>query len=59
MKRGEGRVELEDNEEGLGKIDLSEKSVENLMDELQLPNSIDLVKTTIEDSQIVTEMGTC
>ena len=58
MKRGEGRVELEDNEEGLGKIDLSEKSVENLMDELQLPNSIDLVKTTIEDSQIVTEMGT-
>ena len=59
MKRGEGRVELEDNEEGLGKIDLSEKSVENLMDELQLPNSIDLVKTTIEDSQIVTGMGTC
>ena len=49
---------MEDNEEGLGKIDLSEKSVENLMDELQLPNSIDLVKTTIEDSQIVTEMGT-
>lgn len=59
MRRWEGRVELEDNEEGLGKIDLSEKSVENLMDELQLPNSIDLVKTTIEDSQIVTGMGTC
>ena len=34
MRRWEGRVELEDNEEGLGKIDLSEKSVENLMDEL-------------------------
>ena len=58
MRRWEGRVEWKDNEEGLGKIDLSEKSVENLMDELQLPNSIDLVKTTIEDSQIVTEMGT-